>query len=664
MKKIYVLCSLIFTLNACGGSSPEPSQSQSTALQPGTVLETQLTSFRGEEELKSYLLSSTDRIRHLNPPTPSQPPNPGTDSAMAPAQGSVSPTSSGENSNITNNQESGVDEGDIVKNYRDFIITLHQGKLYTAQIASNHQLHKTGESAVKADGLSDSVWYDELLMKDNLAIVIGYRYSLTSDYSSDGGFTEINFFRIENDGAFTRQNTFFLKSSDYYSRQNYSGRQVGNKLVFYMSYYYQNIMSTSGEPQYPKYYRYIGNGNSETVGTLLSSADIYKPLQDTLYPYLHSIVVCDLEAAPNLSCKGRAVIGEYQHQYYVSENRAYLWVNSEEIREVPSSSNLGGVVPEMPTPNLTYRYPVSRDEAYLYALDLNSNGSGVVKTRGTPLSQFAFSEKNNTLSVFASEQEQSSPCSSDDGNHGNLWVQFNLSDFQTSAQEVSSNHYQCLPGRTANLVRFQENYLAYNLNNSLKLVQRETGVITNLDLASQSISRIELAGKDLMVIGANTETRNNNFILSLVQLDTPNPQVSSSYDLSGVNEAESRSHAYFYHEDKNFRSFAIATHKSAEGPYPTTVFWQGNSAAQLSFFNIVDEKIQTAGVFSVQSSLNNENTCTTSCIDWYGNTRPIFLEDQVLGLMGDQLVIGFQDSAGNIQDSQHLSISSGNTVND
>jgi hypothetical protein len=32
--------------------------------------------------------------------------------------------------------------------------------------------------------------------------------------------------------------------------------------------------------------------------------------------------------------------------------------------------------------------------------------------------------------------------------------------------------------------------------------------------------------------------------------------------------------------------------------------------------------------------------CVASCVDWYGNSRPIFLGDRIIALMGYELVEG------------------------
>ena len=39
----------------------------------------------------------------------------------------------------------------------------------------------------------------------------------------------------------------------------------------------------------------------------------------------------------------------------------------------------------------------------------------------------------------------------------------------------------------------------------------------------------------------------------------------------------------------------------------------------------------------VESGHQGDIRCESSCVDWYGNTRPIFLKDRVYALMGSEI---------------------------
>ena len=48
----------------------------------------------------------------------------------------------------------------------------------------------------------------------------------------------------------------------------------------------------------------------------------------------------------------------------------------------------------------------------------------------------------------------------------------------------------------------------------------------------------------------------------------------------------------------------------------------------------------TIAAAQAMEELEEQGECKASCIDWYGNSRPIFIGDRLFALMGDQIVEG------------------------
>jgi hypothetical protein len=44
-------------------------------------------------------------------------------------------------------------------------------------------------------------------------------------------------------------------------------------------------------------------------------------------------------------------------------------------------------------------------------------------------------------------------------------------------------------------------------------------------------------------------------------------------------------------------------------------------------------------------SARSDDRCRASCVDWYGNARPLFVQNRVLALMGYEIVEGKLDGA-------------------
>ena len=57
-----------------------------------------------------------------------------------------------------------------------------------------------------------------------------------------------------------------------------------------------------------------------------------------------------------------------------------------------------------------------------------------------------------------------------------------------------------------------------------------------------------------------------------------------------------------------------------------------------------------AGRLSADPGRAVDDHCRASCVDWYGNARPIFIGDRVFALMGYELVEGRQAPGGSISE--------------
>ena len=44
------------------------------------------------------------------------------------------------------------------------------------------------------------------------------------------------------------------------------------------------------------------------------------------------------------------------------------------------------------------------------------------------------------------------------------------------------------------------------------------------------------------------------------------------------------------------------------------------------------------GELSAKPEAGRNDNCRASCVDWYGNARPLFLKNRVLALMGCEIV--------------------------
>jgi hypothetical protein len=79
-------------------------------------------------------------------------------------------------------------------------------------------------------------------------------------------------------------------------------------------------------------------------------------------------------------------------------------------------------------------------------------------------------------------------------------------------------------------------------------------------------------------------------------------------------------------------------------------------ASDVQFFETNRQLTVTpVGELAGQPDENSDYECEVSCIDWYGNARPIFTEGRVFALTGSELVEG-QIGSGNIIEIGRLRI--------
>jgi hypothetical protein len=152
--------------------------------------------------------------------------------APAAAAQSVTVTAARAAPGITNAQEAGGDEGDIVKLKGDILVILRRGRLFTVSLARRGMRPVDSINAYPPGVDARDDWYDELLISGDRVVVIGYSYA--------EGRTEINRFALGDDGRLSFIDAYQLRSNDYYS-----SRLIGHNLIFYSPLY---LRSSSEDP--------------------------------------------------------------------------------------------------------------------------------------------------------------------------------------------------------------------------------------------------------------------------------------------------------------------------------------------------------------------------------------------------------------------------------
>jgi len=600
---------IILMALACLAALATPVAAQRTE-QPG------LTAFSSDAAMRDFLRAIVAeqqeewRRNPPPPPPPPAPPPPPPPPGAAAAPASVS---------ITNNQIQGVDEGDIVKLRGETLVILRRGRLYTVSIAGGAMRPIMGINAFPPgiDGRGD--WYDEMLIAGDMVAVIGFSYAR--------GGTQLNRFRLDAEGRLTFVDAHQLRSGDYYSSRNYASRLLGNQLILYAPLY----LRFQGDPldSLPALRRWDPNApDGGAFRRIANGTNVYVPQRmrnwrQANITTLHSVTRCDLSAAV-LDCDATVVMGSPSRTFFVSNNAVYLWSANVWKNERPGANSI------------------------VYRLPFDGSRPAAVMARGNPVDQFSFlpDAARGALQIVVRAYGRGDAMWAPEMTDGAVaLLSVPMGAFGNGNEEVPLNRYHRLPTPAGNSWQFQNRYVGDHLLYGTASEGRE-GQITVVSLADRQVSqlatahgidRIDQIGPDSILIGSGPGALG----FTAIELGGSAPRIGATFSLPDAREGDSRSHGFYFRPDAGSRDgsgvlgLPVARQINREGTSPF-------NSAGLLFLNRRGGQMSQAGELNAadDAARATNDGCVASCVDWYGNARPIFIGDRVFALLGYELVEG------------------------
>ncbi len=640
--------------------------------------------------------SAQDSVKEFSPSQPSS------SAKMSTAKASGETAES-----ITNVQHAGVDEGGIVKQVGDFLVILRRGRLFTVRIeASNHlvnnlpnDLPNEAQKPLASIDMSDAfgedinpsgTWYDEILIDKNNIFVIGYSYAR--------GGTEIGLFNIDKKGQLSYRSTWHLRSADYYSANNFASRLVDGKLVFYapipVNFWAvsqsadQNFRSLF--PAIRKWRKNADFAKNEAHGftQIAPATQVYKPLPILdlkQHLALHSVTSCAVKN-DDLDCVSRIVIAPQGRVFYVSPEAVYIWTNGRYNNAKPAD----------------FRSAHERvtNESVLYRLPFNHSAPTALRVTGAPIDQFSFLESEKVDNLAHQNEKQLNVFigknTNENSNGESMWnavlpqnrgdfalLQIPLSAFSDGSEMAKPEHYRALAGSGISTLknRFVGDYLLYGSagNTAYSGVYGKSGkgsamrnkanegdktlYATNWKKSDSTsftlplghgVERIEALGFDAIIIGA----QQNNLLYTSISLQQAIPKIASQYVQQNAAQGESRSHGFFYQAgDENNAKSGLLGLPILRGDNPRGNKGENRPQASIVFLQNNNLQLAEIGQLAALNTVNTNDSCRASCVDWYGNARPIFFRGRILGLLGYEIVEGARDKNGNIGEINRLDFS-------
>lgn len=522
---------------------------------------------------------------------------------------------------ITNIQVQGVDEGGIVKTHGDHLVVLRRGRLFTARVGDD-SLDPIAAVDVGPKG-HHQAWYDEMLIHRDQVLVIGYSYAY--------GGTEVARFDIGADGTLRHTVTDVLHSNDYYASRNYTSRLIGDTLVFYMPHTLGNHWPEAGAK--PNGVPAVCRAKGETCEAwhgIVEATDVYRPAGDGPTDVLHTVVRCDLsKGAEAMRCKGRGVLGPASRNFFVSANAVYVWTSDPDWKPAP---------PWAPKHSTT--------SAAVYRIDLEDASVASLLTEGSPIDQFSFSETpDGHLNVLLRARGSGEGMWHAEGNLSQdvALLRVPLSEFVPgTARLASADHYTDLPdtvgppGMTFHN-RFVGDVVLYGLGNGRNAptegatrlhAHRLGGTTTSIPL-EHPVDRIEPIGSNAVAIGST------GYDLNFVSVDlSDTPTAVGTHVQRDANQGETRSHGFFYRAASDTKGTLGLPLRHGRPDR------RRSGSAEILYLSVEDLQFTPLGTLQSDRRTTRSDNCRVSCVDWYGNARPLFLGDRVLALLGYELVEG------------------------
>jgi len=358
---------------------------------------------------------------------------------------------------------------------------------------------------------------------------------------------------------------------------------------------------------------------------------------------MHTVTSCDLHSA-SLSCESVAMIGPAGRVFYVSPSNVYVWMR-----------------------DWTWGADGKKQPAAMLAKIPIKPGAepAAMHVSGMPTDQFSFEEDAGWLNVLVRSESNGDAMWASEVTAGDAAVlRVPLALFSDGVPTASRQRYRKVPRPDGYVVqnRFVGPWLLYGAGQGYWGQHRGSGQLYAVRYASsdepttiqlsQGVDRIEPMGSDAVVIGA----RESDLLFSPIALGATASE-RTAFVRKNASQGELRSHGFFYKPAAdNEGDGIIGLPIRSEGARGASYLLEGS--ASVLFLANHGLALSELGALEASALRTNHDGCRASCVDWYGNARPIFAKGRVFALMGYDLVEGQVDGS-RIRERARLSFAPG-----
>jgi hypothetical protein len=214
-----------------------------------------------------------------------------------------------------------------------------------------------------------------------------------------------------------------------------------------------------------------------------------------------------------------------------------------------------------------------------------------------------------------------------------------LAAFGDGRDAAQPEHYRRLPAPAGHAVqnRYVGDWLLWGGQGPRAWALRYAGRDEPAALdPGHDVERIEAMGRDALLVG----NRGPDLHFTSTRLDRAGARIVGRHLQAGARQGETRTHGFFFHATGNDGGVLGLPVLGPAAPRSHGVHARGHGSAAVVFLRQRDLDFRPLGELRAQPGTARDDACKASCIDWYGNARPIFLGDRVFALMGYEIVEG------------------------
>ena len=537
---------------------------------------------------------------------------------------------------VTNTQHAGVDEGGIVKRHGDHLVVLRRGRLFTIDVRGARPRPVAAIDAFGPGLDPHGAWYDEMLVAGDQVVVVGYSYAR--------GGTEVGVFRIDSAGGLRHRATYHLRSGDYYSSRNYAARLVGTRLVFYAP-----IPLGRDTHARSRYCRPCGAG-SRARGPAGAVPSARSRRRSASFGCGRGIPTTSaVPGHPPPSCCTPSRPATWRPRTSAVRPRP-CWRRSDACSTCPRRRCTSRPRPAYPPPSRRR----SRASALMAARRPRSPACRSTAAHPPPC---ACGAPPSTSSRSLEQGGYLHVPLQPDGRGEGMWraergrsralalLRLPLARFRDGMVTAPRSAYRVLPSVEEDAPvhnRFVGDHLLYGAGNGWGpphavhpslVVPLGGGALARLP-TPHGIDRIEALGPDALVVGSDTA----DLHFTGVRL-AHSVTLAQRYVLREAAQGELRSHGFFYRpDDAAGRRGVLGLPVSSAGRAGAAHLTEGS--ASVAFVRTTPEHFEPLGALTARPDHATDDRCMASCVDWYGNARPLFIGRRVFALLGYELVEG------------------------